>query len=972
MKIAQEQECLNFLEGNLSFLQPQLQSLIRSIDEEEYQKRIHVEYTKEGEPVCVYQRDGQRFRINGRHPCYEAHQWYQGITERGTGIISLLGCGFGYPVFELFRKSMPHTILIVLETDEYLLRAMFSYFDMRELLNSHRLLFIAGDREQIESGFSQVLKHIYFINLTYPTIAFWLTSQRNFKKEYHELYQYIVQSLSLMTFYVGNDHQDNLIGFCNMIDNAKTSLSCAHIQALKDTYQGLPAFIIANGPSLDRNIDQLKSIQGRGLILAVESAITPLLKHEIKPDILVVIERCKSTYEYHFKGIKYPKGIVLFSLAVADPRVFPSFDGEIVPLYRKNEALNDWLNTYLGDGTGIDAGMNVSHLALEIAIHLGAGPIIFVGQDYAFGKEGVTHSVESIYSQKGNEVLDQKIHEIAQVWVEANCGGRIRSNQLWVDFRMGLEQKISEHKMHRFINATEGGAKIKGTECIQLSEAIKQYCHNPLPQSVEDAVLQAKKSIDPVVQKKKLQELIVSMTEHAAVFRGIVSETILGKRECQELIRLCDADHYEQNKESIDQGYQINLKRFNQYLRSSVSRTFFQQSLIADYYQINCLGRIDSREKIKDLLKLHYSLYHHINVISQSVLVCFEDACNQLGNLLLIKRQPDLSIIVLTHNDEERIGACLDRISSLAQEVIVADAGSTDQTIHIARQKNAVICSYNEGAGLSERKNQAMDMANGRWVLFMMSYEHLSIEHYDKLKSAIKNPNAEGYLIYLDYGIAEYGIYSPVSMLRLIRNRKEYRFQYDSFERIPDEIIRNIEDLEIQIVNEQRGQLPWDLILRLKRLETELSQSPEDCYLNYMAGIILMNQQQFVTSCEHLIKAYDRVNPEELYAPHLLKCLALCEMLLEQYEEAYLVIEAGKLMYPYYRDYWVLSAEIHRERGEYQEAFVDLVTCADKEVRPNYCVPGPEISMEIIEELLESTKEQLKHNENSTESEHIR
>ena len=42
--------------------------------------------------------------------------------------------------------------------------------------------------------------------------------------------------------------------------------------------EGYPAFIVSAGPSLDKNIDMLKAVKGRGMIMAVDTAIKPLLK----------------------------------------------------------------------------------------------------------------------------------------------------------------------------------------------------------------------------------------------------------------------------------------------------------------------------------------------------------------------------------------------------------------------------------------------------------------------------------------------------------------------------------------------------------------------------------------------------------------------------------------------------------------------------------------------------------------------
>lgn len=205
--------------------------------------------------------------------------------------------------------------------------------------------------------------------------------------------------MSLNLFHIGNDHYDTLLGFHNIIANVEEIISNPSLSCLENKFQNTPVFIISNGPSLDKNIMDLKKIAGKGLIISTESAILPLMKNKIKPDILCVIERIENSYLYHFKDKNYPDDISLLALALINKNIFPSFSGPKIPIFRNTESINMWINKFLGESkSSIDAGANVSHLAFEIAVYIGANPIIFVGQDFAFDDELNTHSKNSIYS----------------------------------------------------------------------------------------------------------------------------------------------------------------------------------------------------------------------------------------------------------------------------------------------------------------------------------------------------------------------------------------------------------------------------------------------------------------------------------------------------------------------------------------------------------------------------------------------
>ena len=396
----------------------------------------------------------------------------------------------------------------------------------------------------------------------------------------------------------------------------------------------MPAFIIANGPSLDKNIGQLDEIQGKGLILSVESAIIPLLKSNIKPDILAVFERTKATYTCHFKNIDYPDDIALLCLALVDKRVYPSFTGAKIPIFRSGEAINQWINSYLGDTSAIDAGINVSHLAAEIAIYLGANPIVFVGQDYAYGPQGDTHSKDSFYYEERGTHAREAVQSRPAVYVEGNDGTVIQSNQLWVDFRLGLERKIASHPEKLFLNATQGGAKIEGTKCETLSNVIKQYCTKHIPCRVNEIISENKAKVSVLERKTKLTEYIKNTEEYANSFRSLAQEAIKGKLECKKMIRLSQKEDSFKYRSILEETYQKNILLFNHFMVNYLYLHFSQQVIFAYYYLMNRMGMIDTPEKITEIFKIQYNFFSHLNVTYQSVSVHLENAAESLNNLL--------------------------------------------------------------------------------------------------------------------------------------------------------------------------------------------------------------------------------------------------------------------------------------------------------------------------------------------------
>ncbi len=634
MIVAKQNETEKMLQKNLRLLPPWIKEMLDRITEEALWEKIQISYNNEGYPVCKYQEADSSFGIVGEQPLREAQLWGKGIATDGTGAIFMYGCGFGYYLFEIFAKKQPHTLVVLFEENPYIFKAMLYHFDLEPIIKSQKITMMIGDSQEFSKAFELLFFSVVFAYCTSPTLAETPLARRNFKQQYTKLHKYIFSQLGLFVFYIGNDHLDNLIGLNNILGNMGEIIKNPYISSLKDKYREVPAFIIANGPSLDKNIQQLEKIQGRGLIISTESAIIPLLKNNIIPDILTIIERTKYTFTYHFENNSYPESIALLCLALVDRQVYPSFRGTKIPIFRNGEAINQWINSFVGDGSGLDAGANVSHLALELAVYLGANPIVFVGQDYAYGPDGVTHSKNAVYSgekgRRAREILKSK----PVVYLEGNDGSSIPSNQLWADFKQGLERKISTHSSKLIINATEGGAKIKGAESRCLSEVIGQYCRQQLTIPLHELINSHREQLNPLERAAGLKALIKSLEDYSEDFHKLSRDAAKGKLECRKMMDLARHDTEKANRRLLEEAYQSNIGKYQSYISKELYRCFLQQVIFVFFYLMNRVGFIDSPEKIYEIFEVQHGFFHHINIIAQSVSIHIEAAIDPLKELL--------------------------------------------------------------------------------------------------------------------------------------------------------------------------------------------------------------------------------------------------------------------------------------------------------------------------------------------------
>jgi glycosyltransferase involved in cell wall biosynthesis len=133
-----------------------------------------------------------------------------------------------------------------------------------------------------------------------------------------------------------------------------------------------------------------------------------------------------------------------------------------------------------------------------------------------------------------------------------------------------------------------------------------------------------------------------------------------------------------------------------------------------------------------------------------------------------------LSVIVITRNEAARLQACLESVA-FADEVVVVDSGSTDDTLAIAESMGARIVQTPDWPGFGPQKNRALDLATGHWILSIDADERVT----PRLRAEIESAIAEGG--FAAYSMGRYSSYCgqymnhsgwyPDRVVRLARRR---------------------------------------------------------------------------------------------------------------------------------------------------------------------------------------------------------
>jgi len=269
----------------------------------------------------------------------------------------------------------------------------------------------------------------------------------------------------------GNSVEDSLMGFEHNMKNVRHLVRSRDTAQMRNLFEGVPAIVVAAGPSLNKNIQYLKQFKHKAVIIAVDTIAERLCEEGIIPDFICSIERGELTYTYFYKNKSYPSEVTLVAPLLLYPEIFEEFTNDICIPIRDNVGEYVWLKDVMGleGDNSISIGQSCAHVAFGLAAHLGASPIVLVGQDLAYGNSpNETHASNTIYDSNPVASMDQKIT------TEGYYGGEVHTTEIWNAFRSWFESEIF-NKQLQVINATEGGAKINHTIPMKLFDFYEEY-----------------------------------------------------------------------------------------------------------------------------------------------------------------------------------------------------------------------------------------------------------------------------------------------------------------------------------------------------------------------------------------------------------------------------------------------------------------------------------------------------------------
>ncbi|OQY06619.1 MAG: hypothetical protein B6I28_06195, partial [Fusobacteriia bacterium 4572_132] len=438
---------MNYYDENIKYISKNKVKKIEKEGNKLNDGRLIEEINKNGEIILKVKIDKTReIYLNSKYnPKKEAERFVKNNVDFSKKDFLVIGFGLGYHIEEILSKlKIDQRIFIVIVNLDVFKKALILR-NLTKILKDDRIEFVLGNKKDIINGLKKISEKTKEKN----QIIIHYTSLEIMKEEYLELKD-IFEKMDMDRKSI--IAQKDIIKK-NIEENQKRIMKDKGIREYQNKYQNKPIFIISAGPSLDKNIMELKKIKNNGIIIAVGTILDKLIKSGIRPDFIVIIDGLENIYNQIENYLD--ENIPLLYIPGVNSKALNSYRGEKIVAFPEEDLIFDDMERRFKKGR-VKSGGSVATVAMDFAKILGGNPIIFVGQDLALTKEGKSHSLGTMREENKNILKTLKR-------VKGINGEELYTYKNLYHYLRWIEKEIKSNEKIEYIDATEGGAKIKGT-----------------------------------------------------------------------------------------------------------------------------------------------------------------------------------------------------------------------------------------------------------------------------------------------------------------------------------------------------------------------------------------------------------------------------------------------------------------------------------------------------------------------------
>lgn len=464
------------LTDNRNVLRMKDRELLNKISEWDHQQptgQVIVEQAKTGVPTMKVIQDGKTQYLQSKYdPEKEAQRFAGKFAEEPIHYVLFVGIGTAYHI-EAFMEDHPDAKFAIYETNEEVLHAYLSNFRLDRLPVRNLLKIFTGiDQKQVTVEVQQLLAQSNNVLkiITLPVYEKMYGEQVNGILE--KALEAIKNKHSSLTTNVAFQKRWTI----NSIKNFPTVLQTPNIlhDIDRSAFEGKPAIIVAAGPSLNEEFENLRYIKEHGLayIFSVGSAINALIEQGIYPDAACTYDPTERN-QVVFTKLK-DKGIkeipLIFGSSVGY-ETLQNYPGSLFHMLTNQDTIAPNYLEHSDQINVVSDGPSIAVMTFQLLAQLGCSQIILVGQNLAY--QNNKRYAEGIqYDHVENELSE--IEQKNTMIVKDVYGNSVQTNEGFIRMRQQIEMYISHYRNIEVFNTTKHGAHIEGSVFVELNSLLEQ------------------------------------------------------------------------------------------------------------------------------------------------------------------------------------------------------------------------------------------------------------------------------------------------------------------------------------------------------------------------------------------------------------------------------------------------------------------------------------------------------------------
>lgn len=438
-------------------------------------KNVFLEMAEDGKQILGIERENRKWYLNSRYDTAFAAAVYAGRYQvRAYGTYFVFGFSDGRHVREFLKKCDDTNHIVICEPSVEVFEECCEQSDISDILEDKRVRFYIPD---VTDSIEDIMKkNLQYSDFTFTEFCILPGYDILFHEECEEFQNLIIERLRDEAVKKGTSLSFQRVIPRNTLYNMKHTIRTRNIGQIREALEecpleDIPAVIVCAGPSLDKNIQELKKIQGKALIIVVDAALRAVMRAGIHPDLVCTVD--PNPPERFFTDLDL-RGLTWCCENASKPEIIRKYGERVYYFGYFEKGWNQMISEMLGYGFPVlPTGGSVSSIAFAMALYFGFRKIVFMGQDLAFtGGKSHTSGIEGALGDNDKYIKSRCLME-----VEGIDGTMLQTDfQMWY-YKQWFEKAIRDGgDRMRVIDATEGGARIEGTENMKMSEVVAGEC----------------------------------------------------------------------------------------------------------------------------------------------------------------------------------------------------------------------------------------------------------------------------------------------------------------------------------------------------------------------------------------------------------------------------------------------------------------------------------------------------------------